>query len=630
MTDFDASPRETKRRRTGTYATKRTTLSSIAEPVKDAKKRTRRSTNAIEPEEEIQNDSSGGREEDPVIAAEDTTSGEPATGSNSKRRRSKILEKPSKNEVAAHNGTSAKKSRNRSTNDVAAEELAHEGEQDHHLEETDAQPRSSGRVRRPPRRFLSPDEEPSGGHGPSSETQPTSKLQSRSKQSRSLPKEVGESVQSPQPKGILTPSRRGRDKRTGQRKSVVFAEDEEDEEGQIQRQIEEQLGFKDVSSSVKKGKKRQSQRDTLNTQADEDTTVHNTADTDGVENDDEQDDTESLLDQAPDLDDILSLSQHSGTNLEKHADLCTPEPEDEHLTKIKMEVLNRMTKHTLSPISHLEAQYASLHSLLAATVSAGESNSLLLLGSRGSGKSLLISHALADLTKSHDEDFHVVRLNGFFQTDDKLALREIWRQLGREMAVSEDETGEVSSYADTMASLLSLLSHPDELLADPDSMVIDHAEEGGVQHKTSKSVIFVLDEFDLFTTHARQTLLYNLFDIAQARKAPIAVIGCSTRMDVVDCLEKRVKSRFSHRWLHVPNAKSFVAFEEAVSKILSMPVDGKEALGVAKDDLEWRERWNQSIKVSSAPSVLFKCNVASINTGWIRCDSSHHQQYRTR
>jgi Cdc6-like AAA superfamily ATPase len=44
-------------------------------------------------------------------------------------------------------------------------------------------------------------------------------------------------------------------------------------------------------------------------------------------------------------------------------------------------------------------------------------------------------------------------------------------------------------------------------------------------------VVFILDEFDLFTTHSRQTLLYNLFDIAQARKAPIVVLGLTARMD---------------------------------------------------------------------------------------------------
>jgi hypothetical protein len=38
----------------------------------------------------------------------------------------------------------------------------------------------------------------------------------------------------------------------------------------------------------------------------------------------------------------------------------------------------------------------------------------------------------------------VVRLNGFIHTDDKLALKEIWRQLGREMEVEDDLAGKVN------------------------------------------------------------------------------------------------------------------------------------------------------------------------------------------
>jgi origin recognition complex subunit 4 len=78
--------------------------------------------------------------------------------------------------------------------------------------------------------------------------------------------------------------------------------------------------------------------------------------------------------------------------------------------------------------------------------------------------------------------------------------------------------------------------------------------------QTTKSVIFILDEFDLFTTHPRQTLLYNLFDISQAKKAPIAVLGLTTRIDVVESLEKRVKSRFSHRYVHLSLPKSVPGF----------------------------------------------------------------------
>ncbi len=98
-----------------------------------------------------------------------------------------------------------------------------------------------------------------------------------------------------------------------------------------------------------------------------------------------------------------------------------------------------------------------------------------------------------------------------------------------------------------MASLLALLSHPSEIAETQAGM-------------TSKSIVFVIDEFDLFATHARQTLLYNLFDIAQARKAPIAVLGLTTRIDVVESLEKRVKSRFSHRYVYLSLPKSLPAY----------------------------------------------------------------------
>lgn len=137
-----------------------------------------------------------------------------------------------------------------------------------------------------------------------------------------------------------------------------------------------------------------------------------------------------------------------------------------------------------------------------------------------------------------------------------------------------------------MASLLALLSHPSE---------ISEAQEG----VTSKAVVFVIDEFDMFATHARQTLLYNLFDIAQARKAPIAVLGCTTRMDVVEMLEKRVKSRFSHRYVYLSQARSPPAFwqicrqglvvddEDAVTEGLEVGLEGHG---------EFLENWNSMIE----------------------------------
>ena len=60
---------------------------------------------------------------------------------------------------------------------------------------------------------------------------------------------------------------------------------------------------------------------------------------------------------------------------------------------------------------------------------------------------------------------------------------------------------------------------------------------------SKKSVVFVLDEFEHFTKHKNQTLLYNLFDMAQSAFNPVAVIGITDRevltMTVLHCVTQR-------------------------------------------------------------------------------------------
>ncbi|MCJ1292115.1 hypothetical protein MMC34_003665 [Xylographa carneopallida] len=218
-------------------------------------------------------------------------------------------------------------------------------------------------------------------------------------------------------------------------------------------------------------------------------------------------------------------------------------------------ILDGLTGQRRLPLIGHDEEFQKVLQLLQQTIYAGEGNSMLVIGARGSGKTTLVENAILQAQSSdgrhHQEDFYVVRLNGFIHTDDKLALKEIWRQLGEQMQVDDETISADSNYADTLASLLALLSHPAEHFGAT-------TEEG----LTSKSVIFIIDEFDLFTSHPRQTLLYNLFDIAQSRKAPIAVLGLTTKVSVVESLEKRVKSRFSHRYVYLSLPKSFGVFRD--------------------------------------------------------------------
>ena len=218
---------------------------------------------------------------------------------------------------------------------------------------------------------------------------------------------------------------------------------------------------------------------------------------------------------------------------------------------IKGQILPRLTSATYTSNS---AESTKVHQLLSQTVLAGEGNSMLVIGSRGTGKTAMVETAISDLRKDHKDDFHVVRLNGFIHTDDKIALKEIWRQLGREMDVEDELTNGRSNYADILTSLLALLSHEDELPPEDDI----------AQHRAvAKSVIFILDEFHLFAAHPRQTLLYNLFDLTQSSTTPLAVLGLTTRVDVTDMLEKRVKSRFGQRIVQTNPPRTFDAFKAA-------------------------------------------------------------------
>ncbi|MCJ1341373.1 hypothetical protein MMC09_006669 [Bachmanniomyces sp. S44760] len=225
----------------------------------------------------------------------------------------------------------------------------------------------------------------------------------------------------------------------------------------------------------------------------------------------------------------------------------------------KAEILKGLTGLRRLPLVGLDEEYHKVHQLVEQTIIAGEGNSMFVIGARGSAKTTLVDSVITQLKFDHQDAFHVVRLNGFIHTDDKLALKGIWRQLGKEMDVQEESWAAPNSYADTLTSLLALLSHPEEML---------HAN--GDNSQTTKSVVFIIDEFDLFASHPRQTLLYNLFDVAQSRKAPIAVLGLTTKVNILEHLEKRVKSRFSHRHVYLCLPRSFAAFKDICKSALTV------------------------------------------------------------
>lgn len=264
---------------------------------------------------------------------------------------------------------------------------------------------------------------------------------------------------------------------------------------------------------------------------------------------------------------------------------CNSIPEAEEIQQVQKHVrLNlRQWGTTKDSGEHLLKSYptqaAQLEELITRTVQIGESNSALVIGSRGIGKSAVVETILDSLSSSGVLGAGLaVRLSGLLQTDDRLALKEITKQLNLENVTSNKVFG---SFAENLAFLLESLRSGSK--------------------ETSKPVIFLLDEFDLFCHHKNQTLLYNLFDVAQSAQAPICVIGLTCRLDVLQMLEKRVKSRFSHRQIHLfPSDKFDPDYLQIFKLLLKMP-DSVQQQGYFKS-------WNNSIetltKDASIVSVL--------------------------
>ncbi|BFZ58247.1 origin recognition complex subunit 4 [Savitreella phatthalungensis] len=238
----------------------------------------------------------------------------------------------------------------------------------------------------------------------------------------------------------------------------------------------------------------------------------------------------------------------------------------EEYAEVLSHIMPKLTGRSYPPVLGLSDASTDILTLMRECVRRGESNSAILLGPHGCGKTVVVESVLDALSKNglHEgRDYLVVRLDGEIQTDDRAALRAVARQL----QPADADSTEIAS-ADLMTALVAILAHPSEF-----------GESG-----EPLATIMLLDNFHRFAAQPRQTLLYNLFDIAQSKKAPVLVIGMTPAVDAFDMLEKRVKSRFSHRVIQLPGLPSFDIFRKVCERLLKCPAAGLAADAVESAD----------------------------------------------
>eukprot|EP00249_Psilotum_nudum_P008139 c21067_g1_i1 orf=844-1713(-) len=178
---------------------------------------------------------------------------------------------------------------------------------------------------------------------------------------------------------------------------------------------------------------------------------------------------------------------------------------------------------SLDLLPDAEQNRRKLYDLLSETACNACNNSALLLGPRGCGKTVVLNRVVDELQEQYPGRICAVWLSGLLHTDDHCALKAIAKQLCAEHDLMFSKS---ASFEENSQFLTSML------------------REYSLSHK---SVIFVLDDFDLFAQIPKQKLLYNLLNILQSTDSQAAVVGISCRLDADQLLEKRVRSRFSHR-----------------------------------------------------------------------------------
>ncbi|KAL0809608.1 hypothetical protein ABMA28_011140 [Loxostege sticticalis] len=261
-----------------------------------------------------------------------------------------------------------------------------------------------------------------------------------------------------------------------------------------------------------------------------------------------------------------------------------------------------------------------VYDLMKRSIVNGESHSALMIGPRGCGKTTLINSVLNQLSKEVDlqNDAIIVKLNGLIHHDDKIALKSITAQMQLENAVGDRVFG---TFAENLSFLLSCL-------------------QSDTRH--ARSVVFLLQEFHMFCRSGRtQTLLYNLFDVTHNKQAPMCVLGVTNQIDVMELLEKRVKSRFSHRHIFIfpyeeagagaTQKSPLTTCTEVLVQLLSMPIvkkDSKKKGRSRKKSTATEEMETDQADYSIPEVVLERCKVnssqfAQLDPGFVEDWNAH-------
>eukprot|EP00484_Ammonia_sp_Unknown_P002012 CAMPEP_0197023366 /NCGR_PEP_ID=MMETSP1384-20130603/4065_1 /TAXON_ID=29189 /ORGANISM="Ammonia sp." /LENGTH=496 /DNA_ID=CAMNT_0042451563 /DNA_START=214 /DNA_END=1701 /DNA_ORIENTATION=- len=221
---------------------------------------------------------------------------------------------------------------------------------------------------------------------------------------------------------------------------------------------------------------------------------------------------------------------------------------------------------------NLESESTALYNILHSTMEGEGNTSVLLFGRNGFGKSSLISYVMHQIEQKFGKNtFIYIYLNANLHTTDIESLYEIVSQLAHQNGKTfhfnlfqnqeaEDQAGDVGNprQSDKLKKIKKsdFVDNLEFLVEELKKVTMENYEKHN--KKNRKPIYIVLDHFELFAKRHKQTLLYNLFDLNQSQSSLLNIIGITNQKSVYELLEKRIRSRFVHKKIFVPQ-KSFLS-----------------------------------------------------------------------
>eukprot|EP00930_Biecheleria_cincta_P099798 TRINITY_DN91413_c0_g1_i1.p1 TRINITY_DN91413_c0_g1~~TRINITY_DN91413_c0_g1_i1.p1 ORF type:complete len:515 (+),score=106.69 TRINITY_DN91413_c0_g1_i1:33-1577(+) len=222
---------------------------------------------------------------------------------------------------------------------------------------------------------------------------------------------------------------------------------------------------------------------------------------------------------------------------------------------------------------------------------AAQSKSVLLLGEAGSGKTQAVEWCLNKLQGEH-ASLVVLRARGDAYSTNVECLRHLAAQVAGQLASVPTQTG---SFEDSMEWFRRVLRE---------------------SFKRDSAVVMVLDKFEHFCGLARQTLLYNLFNLAQDLNMRLCIVGISDKFNVTGSLEKRIMSRFSMQHLYAFLPEEMDHLLQILGRKLHLPETSSLGAAFAQQlnahvaaALKLRsQHWGEFLELGRKPSwFLWQC-----------------------